>query len=322
MRKEWRSSIVIFVFCSLFLHALSWVSLLLSPRQTPTQKENPIEIEIKDVAKNIEDPDQEKRQIVEQKEQLNEEKDEKAKFLSAFDQKVLKETQSSNHGQFQNQAAAGARQKPTPPPEVERPKEDSPEKSAEGDFKKKPTLSSLAPQFKPHPIAPEQTGDEGNNQEIAATDDYLKDVEVGMQTMLSTREFVYYSYYNRIKEKIRQHWEPEIRAKVKLIYRQGRSIASSKDHITQVVITLNNQGELVSVDVVTPSGLNQLDDAAIDAFRAAQPFPNPPKGLIDDDGLIKIRWDFVLEASQYRLQNDKNKFAKGNGDETDSTRGL
>jgi len=41
-------------------------------------------------------------------------------------------------------------------------------------------------------------------------------VNTGMQTLLSTREFVYYSYYARIKEAIRQHWEPNVREKVKL----------------------------------------------------------------------------------------------------------
>jgi protein TonB len=39
-----------------------------------------------------------------------------------------------------------------------------------------------------------------------------------------------------------------------------------------------------------------LDSAAVEAFRQAAPFPNPPKGMVEADGTIKIRWDFVLEA--------------------------
>ena len=34
--------------------------------------------------------------------------------------------------------------------------------------------------------------------------------------------------------------------------------------------------------------------AQAQAFQAAAPFPNPPKGMLDDDGFVRIRWDFVL----------------------------
>ena len=117
-----------------------------------------------------------------------------------------------------------------------------------------------------------------------------------MKTLLSKREFVYYSYYARIKEAIRQHWEPDVREKVKIIYRQGRSIASAKDRVTQVLVVLNGKGELMRVEVLGQSGVDQLDNAAVEAFRAASPFPNPPKGMIESDGTVKIRWDFVLEV--------------------------
>ena len=117
-----------------------------------------------------------------------------------------------------------------------------------------------------------------------------------MQTLLSTREFVYYAYYQRVREKIRQYWEPMIREKVRRIFAQGRNIASSSDRITQVIVILNKQGTLVGVQVIGQSGIRDLDNAAVEAFRAAEPFPNPPKGIIEDDGKIRIRWDFILEA--------------------------
>ena len=79
--------------------------------------------------------------------------------------------------------------------------------------------------------------------------------------------------------------------------RQGRSIASNTDRITKIVIILDGQGTLQRVQVIGPSGLLDLDDAAVEAFRAAAPFPNPPKGIIESDGTVKIRWDFILEAN-------------------------
>ena len=42
----------------------------------------------------------------------------------------------------------------------------------------------------------------------------LKDVDEGPQTILNTREFVYYSYYSRIKSKLQQFWEPKIKEKM------------------------------------------------------------------------------------------------------------
>jgi TonB family protein len=65
-----------------------------------------------------------------------------------------------------------------------------------------------------------------------------------------------------------------------------------------VIIHLNDQGVLIRVQVVGQSGVSDLDDAAVEAFKAAAPFPNPPKGIVDGDGTIKIRWDFVLESAE------------------------
>jgi len=54
---------------------------------------------------------------------------------------------------------------------------------------------------------------------------------------------------------------------------------------------------LIKVQVIGRSGIQDLDDAAVEAFKAAAPFPNPPKGIVDEDGTIRIRWDFILEAN-------------------------
>ncbi len=164
------------------------------------------------------------------------------------------------------------------------------------------TLQSLKPNFKPRPL-PMGRQASGGGDGPSATDDHLDNVKKGMQTLLSTREFVYYSYYNRIKEKLRQYWEPKIKEKMERILRQGRTIASD-DRITKVVIILDKSGTLVRVQIIGASGLVDLDEAAVEAFRAAAPFPNPPKGIVEKDGLIRIRWDFVLEARETVLQSE------------------
>jgi protein TonB len=80
------------------------------------------------------------------------------------------------------------------------------------------------------------------------------------------------------------------------MFRQGRSIASDQDRITKLLIVLNPSGILMKVQVVSDSGVRDLDDAAIEAFKSAAPFPNPPQGIVDPDGTVKIRWDFILES--------------------------
>ena len=135
-----------------------------------------------------------------------------------------------------------------------------------------------------------------NGAQASQTTDYLKDIDQGMQTLLSTREFVYYSFYARIRRQLNQHWTGKVRDKVSKIFKEGRSLASTEDKVTKLLITLNRRGQLVRVQVINDSGVRDLDDAAVESFKEAAPFPNPPQGIIDPDGTIKIRWDFILAA--------------------------
>ncbi len=233
------------------------------------------------------------QQIVEQQKQINDEVDKKTRLLSAFNQKVIQETRAERSGKFTNTASGG---KPTEGSKnfKKQANDKSRAKILPSDRGELPALKDLTPKFSlEQGLQGPQADINGNPSQ---SDDYLQDVQPGLQTLLSTREFVYYAYYARIKDALRQHWEPTVREKVKIIYRQGRNIASAKDRVTQVLVTLNSQGELIRVDVLSASGVEDLDSAAIEAFQNASPFPNPPKGMVESDGTVKIRWDFVLEA--------------------------
>lgn len=255
-----------------------------------------------------------KGQVVEQSEKaINDEIDPKAKFLSLNNQKVIKETKASKHGAFQNSGGSGKNIQQTRPPSESNPKKESgvaDSTSVALAPKALPTLASL----KPSPIwqramAENNRGLDGsdrntiaetakpaNGLEESQNNDHLPDVESGQQTLLNTREFVYYSYYARIKKQLTQQWEPRIKEKISRIFKSGRTIASHQTRITEVIIVLNSAGTLVKVQVLGKSGIEDLDESAVEAFRAAAPFPNPPKGMVDQDGTIKITWSFVLEA--------------------------
>ena len=60
-------------------------------------------------------------------------------------------------------------------------------------------------------------------------------------------------------------------------------------------VTLNGDGSLNDMFVEKPSGLDFMDNEAVRAFTAAQPYSNPPEALKDDKGLISFRFGFMFE---------------------------
>lgn len=314
---------------SAVLHMLIGSGWLWNPRpQPPAQRMSEVELmspeQVQALLAQSEKAEKQRarealgKQIVEidEKRRLNNEKDPNSRFLSAFDQKVIKQMKASKVAKFENSGgkglapkngAQGERSQAATAPQAESARSEKDIVTSEhGDLaiarpSVNPKLQAFQPNFRKLPHVPDPTRESaevgGDEQKVSATDDRLKDVETGMQTMLSTREFVYYSYYNRIKDRLRQYWEPKIKEKFERSLRQGRRIASVEgDKITKLIIVLDAQGTLMRVQMVSRSGVSDLDEAAVDAFRAAAPFPNPPAGIVEEDGTIKIRWDFVIEA--------------------------
>ncbi len=321
MFKKRRLEIAILL--SLLIHFLTVGVVSLRDRKKE-EKHNYVDIQLleKQFKKDPNVLDKPLGQIVEQSEKpINDEIPDDAKFLSKNNQRVEKQTKAENSGKFKNTSGFGkpseevtqnpdsknaqAKEKSEETPDHLKQDKTVQKKIAKTANQKiltsefgehaLPKLSDLKPEFRPNPNA--FVGGETQGSDASATDDHIKDVNPGMQTLLSTREFVYYTYYNRIKARLRQYWEPKIREKVGNILRQGRTIASTTEKTTKIVIILNDKGILEKIQVIGPSGLTDLDDAAVEAFRAAAPFPNPPKGIIEDDGKIRIRWDFILEAN-------------------------
>ncbi len=135
----------------------------------------------------------------------------------------------------------------------------------------------------------------GDGGMIAATDDRLQDVARGDRTVLSTREFKFYSYYHRIKETLRQFWKPNVERKLAVLWSRGAKMKDG-EIVTQLVVMIDEKGTVTRVTRMTSSGFESLDDAATEAFQQASPFPNPPAGMRDPDGLVRIRWDFILKT--------------------------
>lgn len=303
-------SIPKFLILSILFHGVVmmtslWLNQLNSFQQSETKKTQAINVEIiesqspSSIPKRQAEVPKNKR-IVDQ-EKVNDVVDPKADLLSSHNQKVNKETVAKNHGAFQNQKQQ--RQQAEPKTQLQ------PESAASNKVKeaipkiKQVALpqdvfgtykSSLTKALERQKKLENKNAQQGGD--VSRSRDYLPDKEEGLETLLSTREFVYYTYYTRIRNQLSEYWEPKIKQKVLNMFKQGRKIASVDDHITKLQIVLDAKGILMKVQVLDASGIQDLDEVAVEAFRAAAPFPNPPKGIIESDGTVKIEWDFVVET--------------------------
>src|SRR4029079_1208068 len=119
--------------------------------------------------------------------------------------------------------------------------------------------------------------------------DPLEDVENGDETALSSKRWVYASFFNRLKRQVAQNWDPVS------VYRRRDptgTVYGFKTRVTEVRVSLSRKGELTKILVTTPSGVIELDDEAVRAFKSAGPFPNPPEGLVTKDNQITFAFSF------------------------------
>ena len=130
----------------------------------------------------------------------------------------------------------------------------------------------------------------------APASDHLKDVEEGEGTFLNARRFKYASFFNRVHKGVSNAWEPlrELRRRDPRGQVYGRAT-----RVTVLNVTLNADGDLTKVHVARSSGIGFLDQEAIYAFQRAQPFPNPPAGLLEDKA-INFNFGFNFDIFFFR----------------------
>ncbi|MBY0414289.1 MAG: cell envelope integrity protein TolA [Bdellovibrionales bacterium] len=250
------------------------------------------------------------------------ERPESSRFLGEKDQTFERQTMAKNNGSFkeagfgkkdgskstlsQEQTAA-----PTPPKKVAEAKPKMPKKDlslsdlgtftvSDAEKIEKSAKETLADMTKK--MAQEKhLGAEGveagkvGTTGLAQNNDFVEEVPLGDMTNLNTTEFKYYGFYHRIRQKLEQHWGSSIKDKAKNLYRSGRRMPASENLITSVTVTLDDHGQIVDMTIEGTSGVRELDQAAIESFNKAGPFPNPPKGLLVG-GRATIQWGFVVKS--------------------------
>lgn len=212
-----------------------------------------------------------KKQVVQSDDPLEEKTPAKTKYLSDKNRQFDRQTRAHNRGTF----------------------------SSSGGGNKTIKLSDLGAYRSEHDpfkaMIKNVKNKEIKEHQTSSTNDYLENIPLGDITALNTEEFKYYGFYFRIKQKLEQFWGRSIQETAEVMASAGRRLATDNQHVTSLQITLDELGEIIRIRVVDTSGVKELDDAAIEAFNQAGPFPNPPKGLIVD-GKVILEWGFVVKS--------------------------
>jgi TonB family protein len=132
--------------------------------------------------------------------------------------------------------------------------------------------------------------------------DHVEGVPEGEATFLNTKEFKYATFFYRVRDSVFDHWVDAATREYRRRDPTG-NIYGVRDRATMLAIQLGKSGELDDIRVEKTSGVEFLDMVAVEAFRRAQPFPNPPPGIVDDDGRIRFNFQFIITMSSSRGLN-------------------
>ena len=125
------------------------------------------------------------------------------------------------------------------------------------------------------------------------SDDYIENVPDGEGNFLNTRSFKYATFFYQVRNSVAQFWKSDVRAEIRRRDPTG-DIYGPGNLKTLLFVRLDDTGRLSEVRVAESSGYQFLDAVAVRAFKQAESFPNPPKGIVDDDGHINFHFAFVL----------------------------
>jgi protein TonB len=238
-----------------------------------------------------------KKQIVQSEDSTSDEKQVNEAFLSDKDRKFDRETVAQTIASFQKAAKGNASVTNPQQSKTSKTKKKAIQDLKLADFGMEtgdplPVERSRAPASEM--IKGLENGDL-KSQGLSATNDYVEEMALGDFTHLNTVEYKHYGFFHRIRQKLEQFWGKTLHEKANNIFRSGRRLPASDNLITSLQVTLNTKGEIVAVKIIGTSGVRELDDAAIESFNQAGPFPNPPKDLMVN-GKATIEWGFVVKS--------------------------
>jgi outer membrane biosynthesis protein TonB len=273
------------------------VSLVILEPEEPREDEEPEEEE---------EPEEFEGQIVELAPPEEEEKPEEADYLSEFDNVVEEETRTEK---FEINPEVLAKQYSK---EQQAEQEDLIDLNVEkestgatvGNHRFDPNVDGALAAL---PSPWEQTNREGPMDPVpsaqreamlsGAPQNDLLNEKRGDVVDLNSIKYPYAGYIDRIRRQVNYWWQQNLD-------NLPSSVHLSRPRYTTVVeVILIADGALEFIEVTGESGVAELDDAVVRAFRLAGPFENPPEGLIKKDGRVYLpEFDFTVQLSAARMQ--------------------
>lgn len=127
------------------------------------------------------------------------------------------------------------------------------------------------------------------DREIIAKSAKKEDEQKKSSVTFDAKEFKYYGYMQRLKEKIEGIWQYPSDAAMRGIYGD-----------LYINFTIKKDGSLGSVDLFRTSGYRSLDEAAIKALRDAAPYWPLPEEWKEDGLTIKGHFIYTLYGTYIR----------------------
>ncbi len=276
---------------SLIVHIIVAIMLLRAPSHfETTSSDAPIEITV------MEKPNKKQSFVVETAERESDLLDalkKKADYLSQFTKRVKEQMRARNSGETKNRPGQA--------------NSESDEERAQGqagvsaDPRQGQALNLPG-------VGPRNRGDSGSSPfgkqvvvGASTVGEYIPGVKEGAFTALNTDRFTYYTFFARINEQVRSRWIGYLRQVAGSLSNAAQVELANRERITEVDVQIDLEGQFVRALIMRSSGSKDLDTAAAAAFRDAAPFPNPPKELVEADGLIHLRYGFIVQWSPNQL---------------------
>lgn len=227
----------------------------------------------------------------------NEKKPEKAQFLAEKDHSTRTETKAPTVAQLPSPTATSggsyAESLKAPPQRASAQSETTQEEPSVDDFLAHPKKARSKNEKDPL----------GLNRDLprlpvpqtAGSNDHLPGVKEGDHTELNTWQWRHAPFFNRVKAAVGRVWAPNAQI---VRYDPRGLLLGQKDRTTIMSVTIDLEGNLKDLKVAGTSGVAYLDEEAERTFRAAAPFPFPPKELFDNQEEFTFNFAFHIEVNR------------------------
>ena len=218
-----------------------------------------------------------------------------ARFLSEKNQRVQEETQAAVSGLTQNRNQTGKSLTVSELTKISTKTKSLPHPTRDENSQATSSSERDMEEFAQQIDRLQQNNDSSQGQASTTSDALPSDVAIGSITALNTDRLTYYSFFSRVNEAIYFRWNTRVRSALDSFDNNYlRNVIRLNRWVTQAEILLRPDGRVHKVLLMKESGILRFDLAAVNAFKDAAIFPNPPQEMIQDDGFIHLKYSFTV----------------------------